>query len=299
MPDVTPLMREVDRYMQDVPNMAFRLVFFKDLWSVQEELAAAAPEWTPPSAETMEEALATGQTIFSIDAPPVDAETFAASVSRVAESIAGTPGLPPQASTALREKDLTADLAVAFEGQGLGDVASLLDALARSVDIDESELPTPILDFVFSSALTPSASNAAAEAIEALGDFEWPVWGRGTCPVCGTPASWGRIADEGELQGGHRTLSCPVCRAEWGFDRLRCARCGSRDHTALHNLYDEEDPGHKAHACDACHGYLKVSDERELGRRTVGVVEEVVMVPLDTVAAARGYTTMGDGESSS
>jgi FdhE protein len=116
----------------------------------------------------------------------------------------------------------------------------------------------------------------------------------GDCPICGTPASNSRVLDEGELQGGQRILSCPLCRAEWDYQRIRCARCGNRSHDSLHYLFDERDPGHRIHVCESCHGYIKVSVERDLDVSVVPQVEDVVTLALDDLAGSKGYSALGD-----
>ena len=185
-----------------------------------------------------------------------------------------------------------ADLAEAVDEQMLQGALSDVDAFAESVAsaVGASESPElRAVDFVLAAALTPFLVTGARGAVAELGEVDWTIWGSGECPVCGTPASVGRIVDAGELEGNERLLSCPLCRAEWKFERLRCARCGNRDHTQLRYLFEESDPGHKVHVCDTCHGYLKVSDERELGHPTAPPVEDVVTLIMDAVAIDRGY----------
>ncbi len=50
----------------------------------------------------------------------------------------------------------------------------------------------------------------------------------------------------------------------------------------------------RVHTCQVCHGYTPVVVERELKFLAIPVVEEVMLVPLEAVAAERGFTPLGD-----
>jgi len=290
----------ISRYSERRPESASALDFFARLWDLQDEIAEAAPDWETPSDEDARAAIGRHQTLFSLGAPQIDDAVFADAASRVASLLADDGGLGPEDAEALRSLDF-AELLEKGEAQRVIDE---LDVLATDITTRAAEkgiaVPTSTVSFVLMNAATPLLRAAAKSAIGALGTaFDWTLWDSGLCPVCGTPASSGWVADEGELKGGERLLSCPLCRASWGFTRVRCARCGERDHSKLEYLFDEEDPGHRIHTCKTCHGYVKVAFEREVGMGIRPPVEEVVMLPLDRVAESRGYTPLGDQDEES
>jgi len=298
---MTPSLRSkaVERYSTDRPDVAATLGFFEKLWDLQDTIAAEAPEWEPPAQEDIEKALTSHRIIFAVDAPVIPGDTIRRALRSVADLLAEEGGLPADQSEALR----AADFDTAVTDEMLQDLVKNLDtfisALYEGLGGDEGDIPLPTASFVVTTALTPLLQSAATRALKPLDRFDWPRWDSGLCPVCGTPASSSRILDSGDLQGGVRKMSCPLCRAEWEFGRIRCSRCGERSHEKLEYLFDKQDPGHRIHTCKTCHGYLKTSFEKELGFVTDPAVEEVVMLPLDGVAAERGFTPLGDEETPS
>jgi FdhE protein len=111
------------------------------------------------------------------------------------------------------------------------------------------------------------------------------TWGEGYCPVCGgAPAV---EAFEGEE--GRRVLLCHRCSTSWGFHRVTCPFCGTRDHEKLRYLLIEDDPAHRVDVCDACKGYLKAADSRGLAGGVLLEAEDLVTPHLDVVAVREGY----------
>lgn len=284
--------RAIEKYKGAHPDLAHQLDFFSKLWEIQDEYQAKAAEYTPAPNEDVVTALKQGQTLFSLSAPAVPLEAYRDAVRAIAAEVAENAGLPKDQAAALKEKDL----GEAIDEESLAGALAGFDTFVTSVlkSADDERLTEPLLSFVLSEAMTPFLKAAAKAAQDAAGKFDWLIWDSGLCPVCGTPTSSGVIRDEGELQGGRRWLSCPLCRTQWEYARLRCARCGSRKHDDLEYLFDTEDPGHRIHTCNHCHGYTPVSFEKELGVIAIPEVEEVVMVRLETVAAERGLTPLGD-----
>lgn len=284
--------KAVDRYSSARPDLAEQLAFFARLWDAQDEAAAGAAGYTPALADDLARALNHHQPLLSLVAPEVPLDAYRDAVRAVSTLIATGAGLPEEQATALAE----ADFAGAIGEEDLASILSGFDVLVQKVaDAAGSESLSPALvGFVLSEALTPLVRDAAKSAVSAVGKFDWLQWDSGLCPACGTPASSGVLRDEGELQGSRRWLSCPLCRTQWEYARVRCARCGSRDQRELEYLYDEADPAHRIHTCAACHGYTPVTFERELHAIAVPEIEEIVMVPLETVAAERGFTALGD-----
>ena len=283
--------KSIAHYSEKRPDLAQQLAFFEKLWSTQDEFAEKAAAYTPAPLEDLERALRSHQTMFSLVEPAIPLDDYRDAVRAVAAVMADA-GLSAEQTAALAE----VDLGDAVTAEALGEALDGFDVFVQSVAdaISDDRFTAPLLSFVLTEAMTPFLREPAKAAVTAAGKFDWLQWDSGLCPACGTPASSAVIRDEGELQGGRRWLTCPTCRTQWEYARIRCARCGTRAHTDLEYLYDEEDPAHRIHVCSACNGYTPVVFEREQLVVTIPEVEEVVMVPLEAVAAERGFTPLGD-----
>ncbi len=286
--------RSIAHYSEKRPDLAAQLAFFEKLWAVQDDFADKAAAYTPAALEDLERALRHHQTMFSLVEPSIPLDAYRDAVRAIAEVMAGA-GLPEDQTAALARVDLGA----AVSAEALAAALSGFDVFVQSVGdaAGDDRITDALLSFVLTEAMTPFLRGPAKNAVTAAGKFDWLQWDSGLCPACGTPSSSGIIRDEGELQGGRRWLSCPTCRTQWEYARIRCTRCGIRTHTVLEYLYDDADPGHRAHVCSNCHGYALVSFEKDLKIIAVPEVEEVVMVPLEAVAAGRGFTPLGDEKS--
>jgi formate dehydrogenase accessory protein FdhE len=296
---MTPSLRSksIQRYSETRPDMAPTLAFFEKLWSLQDSIAEQASDWEPPAAEEIETALSSGRIVFAISTPPVPAEGFRGALRSVADLLSEEGGIPLEQADALKAADFDTLVTDEMVADLLKGVDAFISAMYDKLGDIESGAPLTTYSFIVTTALTPFIVAGATKSLKPLKRFDWTRWSSGLCPVCGTPASSGRVVDGGDLQGGLRMLSCPLCRAEWAFNRLQCARCGERSHVKLEYLLDEQDPGHRIHTCKTCNGYIKTSFEKELGFTVDPAVEEVIMLALDAVAAQRGLTPLGDDES--
>lgn len=278
-------------YIEARPDLARQLAFFQRLWAIQDEASSGTPEHVPATEDETVKALSAHRTMFSLVEPQIPLDSYRDAVGAIAAVMADA-GLPAEQTAALAEVDLR-------DAVGPDALAAALrgfDVFVQSVAsaLHEDRISETLLSFILTEAMTPFLREPARAAVKAAGTFDWIRWDSGLCPACGTPASSGVIRDEGELQGGRRWLECPMCRTQWEYARVRCVRCGSREQTQLEYLFDEADPAHRIHTCKGCHGYTPVVIERELKTATSLEVEEVVMVPLEAVAADRGFTPLGD-----
>lgn len=283
--------RSIAHYSDKRPDLAPQLAFFEKLWKVQDEFADKATDYTPASLDELERALRHHQTMFSLVEPQIPLDAYRDAVRAIAAVMAEA-GLPDDQTAALAEVDLGDAISEEALTAALGGFDVFVRAVADAAK--DERITDALLSFVLTEAMTPFLRGPAKTAVAAAGKFDWLQWDSSLCPACGTPSSSGIIRDEGDLQGGRRWLSCPTCRTQWEYARIRCARCGIRTHTVLEYLYDDTDPGHRVHVCDNCHGYALISFEKDLKIIAVPEVEEVVMVPLEAVAAERGFTPLGD-----
>jgi FdhE protein len=159
-------------------------------------------------------------------------------------------------------------------------IADRADCVQRLAD-DTSAHPST-LAFLLNTALSPFFDSFAAayrQQVESVG------WRRGICPMCGSEPWMSRL----DYKDGRRILACPVCRTEWGFDRLRCPFCESQDQPLLRHFTVDDDEAHRVDCCDRCQRYIKTVDERVSDRPANLLVEDVITAHLDLLAREQGY----------
>ena len=289
--------RVTDAYLQTAKGSdAARLRFLEGLWDIQSRIEAVDRHYDTPVADTAREALVTGQPLFLVSAPEVPVAEYADAVSRIARYASEMAGLPAEQAEALRD----ADFAAAIGEECLAGAVHSPEAFVAEVASEMGAQPGGLLTsatvaFVLISALVPFLTGPSQSAREALGEFDQRTWGTGHCPVCGAAASMGRMGESTQLKGAERTLWCGLCHAEWGYERLRCVRCGCRNPDKLRYTHVEGDSAHRVHLCDECHGYTRFMFVDDLGKPVSMVVEDAVTATLDAVASEQGYTATGDG----
>jgi formate dehydrogenase accessory protein FdhE len=111
------------------------------------------------------------------------------------------------------------------------------------------------------------------------------------CPTCGGLPQVAVFPDTGEaLLTARRTLVCSRCAGEWQLGRMTCASCGEDTGAKLPILADEAGFKHmRIDACEICRRYLITVDQRK-DAHAVPLVDELAALPLDLVAAERGYS---------
>jgi hypothetical protein len=160
------------------------------------------------------------------------------------------------------------------------DLAGLVEAWLRGIEQDGPD--------------TFLARASASPVLEALPELAATLRERPDerrCPRCGGLPQVAVFADTGEaLLTAPRRLVCSRCANEWVIARMTCASCGETTGGKMPILADEERFGHlRLDACDTCHRYIVTVDQRKEGR-AVPIVDELVALPLDFIAAERGYT---------
>ena len=111
------------------------------------------------------------------------------------------------------------------------------------------------------------------------------------CPACrGVPqlAVFGETSEV--LVTPQRRLVCSRCATSWAYPRMTCVSCRETDGAKMPILADETRLPHlRADACDTCHAYLITVDVRK-EPNAVPLVDEITALPLDLLAAERGYS---------
>ena len=139
------------------------------------------------------------------------------------------------------------------------------------------------------------AGASTAPVLEALPDLAAAIGTGETddrhCPRCGGLPQLAVFAETGEaLLTSPRKLLCSRCGNEWVMSRMTCASCGETSGAKMPILSDVElFPHLRIDACEICRRYLITVDQRK-DPRAVPIVDELAALPLDLVAAERGYT---------
>lgn len=264
------------------------------VWEIQRTVASSLPQ-PAISPESARAGLAQGKPIFGVAAPAVDMSAYLEACAKIAAYVADTGVLPQAQGEGLRAFDFSP----AFT-QGLAEAAHAPEAwVSRTAAVVAREssgaVSHPTAAFVLHSALVPFLAPAAAAVLESVGPIGAESHALGSCPVCGSAAAMGRVGERTHTQGAQRVLWCEWCHAEWAYDRIRCARCGTRDAEKLRYTHVEPDEARRVHLCDDCQGYLRVVFEDEVEGAVSMLVESVLSAHLDALALELGYTATGNG----
>lgn len=266
---------------------AARLAFFRRLWGVLTPCAdrADARAYEPPSASRLRVLRRTGETVFSEAPVDVDASLFAEALELLSACVLEHEGFSSGFRAALERVRWDRVLAASPLSVAGRDPASYFEALADVLVDDGMETGDARTAAILASlALRSQLEAAAAKAVEAIERAKahepYPI----SCPVCGGSPSVGCVGGESVTSGRGKTLWCPQCGATWEFERVRCARCGTRNQAHLHYFNIEGDEAHRLCTCDECGDYLRtVFVDDALGSFSFEV-EDVVMARLDAVA---------------
>lgn len=158
----------------------------------------------------------------------------------------------------------------------LGEDDAYIEEVARNLDVDKK-----ILAFIGYCSMRPSLSLCAEQLATYL-DTATP-WGKGYCPVCGSPPALSMLQGEGE-----RSLLCSFCGHEWHTQRIYCPFCENRDQKTLHYFSSEEEKNYRVNVCDKCKRYIKTIDTRNIDHPLHLLVEQISTLHLDMLAQKQG-----------
>lgn len=267
--------QEVERYKKARPELGELLNAYAAILRVQEVLKASIVPVLDQNVPATQANLKAGKPILHGQILPIDSSLFRQGLGFIAEILELGGQARLSTSRLLGVSDLQPEKLYRLIEKLVQD-KKLLRKIASTADIDES-----VLAFLLRSVLVPFYEAAATKFRDQIKD----LWSKGACPFCGSEPRMTRLDGE-----GRRFLYCSLCRMEWPFPRLACPFCDGVDGSSLQYLYIEGDRGHRVDICDACRRYIKVCDERVLGRSAFLDVEDIVTLSLDAVAAREGYS---------
>ncbi len=199
----------------------------------------------------------------------------------IAEQNQKVSGPVKKIAAAVDEKNLDAqEMFSAF----LGNQADIIKKISADFGLDEN-----IINFIIYNSLKPSLSAFAGQVSSNLDKKK--KWGKGYCPMCGSPAILSVFENDGK-----RFLHCSFCWHKWASERIYCPYCENTDHETLHYYDFENEEEHRADVCDKCKKYIKTVDTRKLDRLMYPPLEHVATAHIDIKIQEMGYASGAESE---
>lgn len=263
-----------------------QLHFFRAIWGTQAQIATLlSTQYQVPGIDQLKRLAEKETAVLNAYPAKFDERVLVEASQRVAKTICETGGYADEVIEQVLSVDWTracgpvADIAGryptayteyvynSFKQEGMNPRAAQTAVSAASLGL---------------RALLDPISTAVMKARETAGlEDKHPVH----CPVCGCGATLAAVGASTETSGGARTLWCGQCGATWNYDRVRCARCGTRNQGHLHYYHIEGDDAHRIQTCDECGDYTRTVFQEDVFAPVCPDVEDVVMIKLDLLAA--------------
>ena len=262
-----------------------QLEFFRTLWAEQAAIAEElAPGYVAPDDDAVK-ALSKRKTPLLRAYPLViEAETIVQAAARMARVLCEAGGYPADACRAIAGIDWehAAKASACYAGSEPETcLEAAYNALAET-GTDEAVLQVAVsaLSLGLRALLEPASAAVMKARDRAEVAMQHPI----QCPTCGCGATIALVGASSGASGGSRQLFCTQCGTTWDFDRIRCARCGTRNQGRLHYHHLGGDDTHRIHTCDECGGYIRTVFQEDIFAPLSPDVEDVVMARLDAVA---------------
>ena len=261
------------------------LGYFRALWEEQAAIGKElAPAYEVPGIDKIKQLSKEKMPILRIYPAAISPQTLAEASSRMATALCTKGGFANRTTREIEGIDwkATSKIGAAVAGSNPEECIEVeLDALAQTGLSQETlQIAMSAVSLALRGLLEPVADALMDARKQADVAMQHPV----QCPVCGCGATIAAVGASTSTSGGARQLFCTQCGTVWDFDRIRCARCGTRNQGHLHYYHVGEDDAHRIHTCDECGGYIRtVFQENILAPMSLDV-EDVVMAKLDLVA---------------
>jgi len=156
------------------------------------------------------------------------------------------------------------------------------DEAALTEMAERISAPAAHLAFLTYHALRPSLTLGAERMAANLDAAS--SWAQGYCPICGSPPVLAFLKAD-----GRRALVCRFCWQAWDTPRRFCPLCNNQNVRGQNYFAAEGSAGWRVDCCEACKGYIKTVDTREIGRFFYAPLEQVATLHLDIKARELGY----------
>lgn len=236
----------------DDPVVADRLAYFGPALLKVCEVARRLPTAELPEQARIEEALIRPDRTLLADGPvAIDPAEFEEVVREFAVVLHDAAHAEGSLSDAMKAVDWTR-----FTTPDLVEVArtrpsDYFDRVEEAAEGDDllSYYILPVLGFALRAHLDRFAAQASAaiDRTDDVTDHDRPL----VCPVCGGLPDFASVHATPK-NGNVKHLHCGTCGAQWKFERIRCAACGTSAVSDLSYVHDEADPARRLHVCKAC-----------------------------------------------
>lgn len=236
----------------DDPVVADRLAYFGPALLKVCEVARRLPTAELPEQARIEEALIRPDRTLLADGPvAIDPAEFEEIVREFAVVLHDAAHAEGSLSDAMKAVDWTR-----FTTPDLVEVArtrpsDYFDRVEEAAEGDDllSYYILPVLGFALRAHLDRFAAQASAaiDRTDDVTDHDRPL----VCPVCGGLPDFASVHATPK-NGNVKHLHCGTCGAQWKFERIRCAACGTSAVSDLSYVHDEADPARRLHVCKAC-----------------------------------------------
>ena len=277
-----------------------RLEFFEGIWKIQQKHAdAAAQAVDPATLPGKDELLAWywgGKPFLRYVPAAVDARRLTSCARELADYIADQGTFSADACAHLSRVRWGEVIEAEPLDMAGTDPEGWIESLANDVmeeqeaspaAMERTRLTCMVLSLALRSQLQPVAELELAavkhEVDEGAFEHAKPL----LCPVCGAQATLAHVGPTDASKANVRTLYCGQCGATWGFERVRCACCGTQHQGHLRYVSLEGDEAHRVHVCSECGGYMRTHFATPEARTAfLPEVEDVMMVKLTALAQA-------------
>lgn len=273
-----------------------RLAFFKGIWEEMDRWSdgSIAADYAYPDEERIREAWSADEPVLSIAPCTLSRERLATIFDALTAYVCAAGVLSEADATALAGIDGAGLMGEREIGLAGTNPEGFLDAIVSA--LEERETPGEVVGLVAVIAmlalrveLEPIAVRLK-KGLPQSSSHHRPL----RCPVCGSAPALARVGGESSPTDGRgRTLYCQQCGCEWDFERIRCARCGTRNQGHLHYFNIEGDDGHRIATCDECGSYIRTVFIEEALAPFSFEVEEVITARLDALARDPRFQASG------
>ncbi len=266
-----------------------RLKFFQGLWEEMQRWStgpvAAVNSYEFPDQEHITAAWDRDEAIFSLVSVDLSADRLVAIFNALRNTYTQSAMTEDKGNDELLGIDAKAVLTSELLSKAAKDPESfaqeLFDALKAKVSESTARIAVMLMMLALRVEFEPIAQKLMKQFPKGDDIHHHPL----RCPVCGSSPALARVGGEGSPTDGRgRSLYCQQCGCVWDFERIRCARCGTRNQGHLHYFNIEGDDGHRIATCDECGDYIRTVFLEESLMPFSFEVEEVVTARLDAVA---------------
>lgn len=270
-------------------NDQARLAFFRGLWETMDVWSggpvAAGAKYECPESDRIAEAWHGDEAVFSFAPVQLNKDRLVAICDALRRYWVSSDVLPEEGAQALESVVFSQVLDDDILGQLAKQPEAALDEIAQRIVAAGCEegiarMGAMLVMLALRVEFEPVAARIAENFPKGDDIHHHPL----QCPVCGGAPAIAKVGGESPTDGRGRSLYCQQCGTEWDFERVRCARCGTRNQQHLHYFNIEGDDGHRIATCDECGSYIRTVFLEEALMPFSYEVEEVVMARLDAIA---------------